>query len=80
MTASLPVNGSGSLHGAFSGGTGELFYGGGLDMFENIDDAVLYPQGVQPSDYTSSIALLSNKDEYQFDIISAPGLTMEKKW
>ena len=78
MTASLPVNGSGSLHGAFSGGAGELFYGGGLDMFENIDDAVLYPQGVQPSDYTSSIALLSNKDEYQFDIISAPGLTMEK--
>ena len=63
MTASLPVNGSGSLHGAFSGGAGELFYGGGLDMFENIDDAVLYPQGVQPSDYTSSIALLSNKDE-----------------
>ena len=78
MTASLPVNGSGSLHGAFSGGAGELFYGGGLDMFENIDDTVVYPQGVQPSDYTSSIALLSNKDEYQFDIISAPGLTMEK--
>ena len=47
-------------------------------MFENIDDAVLYPQGIQPSDYTASISLLGNQDEYQFDIITAPGLTMEK--
>jgi phage tail sheath protein FI len=47
-------------------------------MFERIDNSVVAPQGISPSDYTASIALLQNKDEYQFDIISAPGLTMEK--
>ena len=77
-TGTLPAIGSGSLEGAFSGGSGKLFYGGGLDMFENIDDNVLYPQGIRPSDYTASIALLGNQDEYQFDIITAPGLTLEK--
>ena len=78
FTGSLPSVGSGSLEGAFAGGTGELFIGGGLDMFENIDDNVLYPQGINPTNYQDAIALLGNKDEYQFDIISAPGLTLEK--
>ena len=78
FTGSLPAVGSGSLEGAFAGGTGELFIGGGLDMFENIDDNVLYPQGINPTNYQDVIALLGNKDEYQFDIISAPGLTLEK--
>jgi len=77
-TGSLPAIGSGSAEGAFAGGTGELFYGGDLDMFERIDNSVVAPQGIKPSDYTASIALLQNKDEYQFDIISVPGLTLEK--
>ena len=78
FTGSLPAIGSGSAEGAFAGGTGELFIGGGLDMFENIDDNVLYPQGINPTNYQTVIALLGNKDEYQYDIISAPGLTLEK--
>ncbi len=31
--------------------------------------------GLTSNDYTSSINILSNKDEYQFDVISIPGLT-----
>ena len=34
-------------------------------------------QGVTGSDYTSAIALMSNVDEYQFNVISIPGLINE---
>ncbi len=71
-TASLPVVQSGS----FYGGQGKLFYGGGAAFNENIisNDNI---QGIQASDYNTAIALLGNKDEYRFNVITAPGLTAQ---
>ena len=83
-TSSLPKVGSGSVNavaeeGAFGGAAGAV-YGLGtggqrLKMFDEIDVASI--QGVAASDYTSSIALLENKDEYDFEVITAPGVTIQ---
>jgi len=68
-TGSLPVVGSGS----FSGATGNLFNGEAL-FNENISSTNV--QGVGPNDYTSSIALLTNTNDYKFNILTAPGLNV----
>ena len=68
FSGSLPVEGSGSFHGA----TGNLFSGGFDKYFDEIINA--NTQGVQASSYTDAISILENKDEYVFNIISAPGL------
>lgn len=66
-TGSLPVNESGSFHGA----TGNIapasanYFG----TISNTDS-----QGVNGSDYSTAISILSNKDEYLFNVVSAPGL------
>lgn len=66
-TGSLPVNESGSFHGA----TGNIapasanYFG----TISNTDS-----QGVNGSDYSTAISILSNKDEYIFNVVSAPGL------
>ena len=67
-TGSLPQLASGS----FAGGTGNNFENGDAKFNENITATNI--QGINPDDYTSSIKLLSNKDDYQFNVISAPGL------
>lgn len=67
-TASLPQVGSGS----FGGATGNLFEGGAAKFNENISNDNI--QGVSANDYTASINLLSNKDDYKFNVLSAPGL------
>ena len=67
-TASLPNVGEGT----FSGGQGNLFEGGNAKFNENI--TANNAQGVSANDYTAAINLLSNKDNYQFNILSAPGL------
>ena len=69
FTSSLPVAGSGS----FGGATGNLF-NGAAKFNENITSTNV--QGVSPSDYTSSLYLLSNRDDYKFNLITAPGLTL----
>jgi len=83
-TSSLPKVGSGSVNavgeeGAFGGAKGAIFGlgtgGQRLKMFEEIDVSSI--QGVAASDYTSSIALLENKDEYDFEVITAPGVTIQ---
>ena len=66
-TSSLPLVGSGS----FSGAVGELF-GAGAKFYDQITPADI--QGLSPSDYTSSITLLNNKDDYKFNLLTAPGL------
>ena len=66
-TGSLPVAGSGS----FTGATGTLFDGQVAKWNELIDTNI---QGLAQTDYTESINLLSNKDDYRFNLISAPGL------
>jgi len=67
-TGSLPAVGSGS----FVEGTGNNFENGDAKFNEAITATNI--QGISPDDYTSSIKLLSNKDDYQFNVISAPGL------
>ena len=67
-TGSLPQVDSGS----FAGATGNNFENGDAKFNENISSTNI--QGISPDDYTSSIKLLSNKDDYQFNVISAPGL------
>jgi len=70
-TGSLPSNGSGSYGGSFSGGIGNIapanakFY----DQINNTNS-----QGLSGSDYTSMVNLMSNQDNYQFNIITVPGL------
>lgn len=67
-TASLPILGSGS----FGSATGNLFEGGPAKFNEDISNNNI--QGVSALDYTASINLLSNKDDYKFNVLSAPGL------
>jgi uncharacterized protein len=66
-TASLPLVGSGSMINA----TGNLFEGA-ANYYENINNT--NTQGLAAKDYTSSIALLANADEYQYNAIIVPGL------
>jgi hypothetical protein len=66
FTASLPIVASGS----FTGGEGKLF-GSGAKFYDSIDSNV---QGLSQLDYTASIQLLSNKDDYRFNLLTAPGL------
>ena len=69
-TGSLPQVGSGS----FTGATGENVYSGSNAALFNENIAANNTQGIQAANYTQSIDLLSNKDDYQFNVISAPGL------
>ena len=79
-TGSLPSRGSGSLEGAFTNGEGKI-YGGGdngtraLGMFSEINATSL--QGLEVGNYTSSLSLLANTDEYNFEILAIPGVTIE---
>jgi len=66
-TGSLPINESGSFHGA----TGNIAPAS-ANYFGSISNTD--SQGVNGSDYSTAISILSNKDEYIFNIVSAPGL------
>ena len=68
FTGSLPAVGSGS----FAAATGNNFENGTALFNESITAGNI--QGIGPNDYTASIKLLSNSDDYQFNVISAPGL------
>jgi hypothetical protein len=66
-SGSLPVAQSGSFYSA----TGTI--ASGANYFQNINST--NTQGLAGTDYTNAIRLLSNKDDYQFNIVAAPGLT-----
>ena len=79
-TSSLPLEGSGSEGGSFSGGQGKVYGGGAngndaLGMFQNISVSSI--QGLVASQYTASLNLLQNKDEYDFEIITLPGVNIQ---
>jgi len=84
-TASLPQSGSGSYNGGFGGAIGAFWGSYGLaplNMFENIPNITstytqnaTNVQGVYGPDYDTAISLLANQDQYDFNIIYAPGLT-----
>jgi len=66
LSGSLPAAQSGSFEGA----TGTIAAGAGF--FSSAAGAA--PQGIPVADYNQAFALLSNKDEYQFNIVAAPGV------
>lgn len=68
LSGSLPIAESGSFYGA----TGDIVKAGANNYFGDISTTT---QGLAGSDYNDAISILENKDEYQFNIISAPGLT-----
>ena len=77
-SGSLPVVASGSFHGA----TGKITQTGAnaLLMYDNISNT--NTQGLNSSasgsnEYADLISILENKDEYVFNVISAPGLIYE---
>jgi len=89
LSASLPQSGSGSQHGSFGGALGGVsdFDGFGTpstalahNFYENIDAQT---QGFTPatltdanggSAYSEALDLLSNQDEYDINLILAPGI------
>jgi len=72
FTGSLPKVQSGSFQGA----EGKNFENGTALFNENISATNI--QGIAPNDYTQSINLLSNSDDYQFNVITAPGLNSQQ--
>ena len=74
----LPIVGSGSYGGSFAGGVADTNLsknmnensGNGTSTTSNI-------QGFMPSDYNTAFSLLSNKDEYQFNMLLAPGIGLD---
>jgi len=69
-TGSIPAAQSGS----FGGASGSLFIGG-ANYYQNITAANI--QGINPTDYATAISLMSNADEYKYNVIIAPGLAYE---
>jgi hypothetical protein len=79
-TSSIPVVGSGSYGGTFTGGTGTITpttanYGAGR-YYNNIGDdtAGSNTQGLKGDDYDDMLNLLSNQDDYRFNVLLTPGL------
>ena len=67
FTASIPT----AQSGTFEGATGVIMSGSNT-LYENIGNTLT--QGVSSSDYTDAFNLLANRDEFRYNIISAPGL------
>ena len=68
FAASLPQVASGSFQGA----TGAVK--AGAKFFGDITNTSTDAQGLVVANYNVALSLLANKDDYQFNIISAPGL------
>lgn len=83
----LPQLGSGSAQGTFNGALGAIYGSYGvepLNMYAaipSIPSSTTTPnsniQGIHPTDYDLAISLLSNTDDYKFNIVYAPGLTSQ---
>ena len=67
----IPALGSGS----FTSATGTLFVGGPANFYQNINNT--NTQGLIADNYTQSLALLANKDDYQYNVMIAPGLVRD---
>ena len=72
-SGSLPAIGSGSWGGTFAGGVADTNREG--LYFENITSN--NSQGFSPADdYTAALSLLANKEEFDFNLLLAPGTFM----
>jgi hypothetical protein len=71
--STLPLVGSGSYGGSFNGGVADTNLP--KNMNENITAANI--QGFTADDYNRAFTMLSNKDEYQFNVLMAPGVGLD---
>ena len=67
LTGSIPVNAS----GAFSGASGDI--ASTTNFYQNAAVGTL-SQGIHADNYSDAITILRNKDQYNFNIITVPGL------
>jgi uncharacterized protein len=67
-TSSIPAVQS----AAFGDATGSILPVGAAQYYNNISNTDT--QGLSATNYTTAVALLANKDEYQYNVITAPGL------
>jgi len=75
FTGSLPAVSSGSFNGAEGENITTATSGRVANFYGNIGDGAAFDtQGLTGSNYDNAIALLGNVDEYQYNVISAPGL------
>ena len=72
-SSSLPIVGSGSFGGSFNGGVADTT--AAKLMNENITTTNI--QGFAPADYNLAFSLLSNADEYRFNMLLAPGIGLD---
>lgn len=66
----LPTASSGSFSGGVAA-TNRV-----ANFFESNDAAATNCQGFAPADYTAALTLLSNKDDYSFNLLLVPGVTL----
>ena len=71
--ATLPLVGSGSAGGGFTGGVADTT----LPKLMNESITTTNIQGFTPDDYNRAFTLLSNKDEYAFNVLLAPGAGLD---
>jgi hypothetical protein len=69
-SGSLPVVGSGSYGGSFSGGVAAT----AATSLMNESITTSNVQGFAPADYVAAFTLLNNSDDYQFNVLLAPGV------
>ena len=73
FTASLPAIASGSFENA----TGQVYFETAGAAFNEKITTAANIQGLNNTNYTTSIDLLSNQDEYLFNTITVPGIMIE---
>jgi hypothetical protein len=71
-SGSLPVVGSGSAEGSFAGGVAATSIRQAMNEIITNNNI----QGFDSSSYSAAFTLLNNKDEYQFNVLVAPGVTL----
>ena len=72
-TASMPQTGSGLYGGTFTGGVGSVIPASrSMNLYGDINSTDT--QGLVGDDYNNMLNLLSNQDDYQFNLLVTPGL------
>ena len=73
-TGSIPSVGSGSFGGTFSGGVGTVISALDTNSMYQYIGSNDNTQGLVGDDYNNMLNLLSNQDDYQFNVLVTPGL------
>ena len=72
FVGNIPVVGSGSYGGSFDGGSGSNIPSSAGLYYDKI---ATQTQGLVAGDYTDMLNLLSNQDDYRYNLMLLPGLT-----